>query len=214
MKATLVHPCGCEKCRSGEVHPDRAFHQQINVLASRLDERQRRWFIAFEAMHLGPGGARLLGQITGVNRHTIERGRRELEAGLTQCPTDRLRAPGGGRPAAEERDPKVLDALEALVAPETAGDPMGRRAKGKRSSLATLSTALTAAGHAVSRPTVSRLLRKLDYSPKVNARRSEARSSPADRDAQFKHIAVQRSRFQATRDPVISVDTKKKGTRR
>jgi len=152
----------------------------------------------------------LLAQITGMNRHTIERGRRELSAGLKERPADRIRVPGGGRPAAEERDPQLLGALEALVVPETAGDPMGRRAKGKRSSLATLSTALSAAGHPASRPTVSRLLRKLEYSPKVNARRTEANSSPADRDTQFKHIAAQRARFEAAGEPVISVDTKKR----
>ena len=149
-----------------------------------------------------------------MNRHTIERGCRELAAGLTDCPTDRLRAPGGGRPTAEVRDPALIGALETLVAPATAGDPMGRRAKATRSSLATLSTALTAGGHPVSRPTVSRLLRKLKYSPKVNARRTEAHSSPVDRDTQFKHIAAQRARFKATADPVISVDAKKKGTGR
>ena len=210
MTAELVHSCECKKCRWGEEHPDRAFHQHVNVLASRLDERQRRWFVALEAMRIGHGGQQLLAQITGMNRHTIERGRHELEAELTGCAAKRLRAPGGGRPAAEERDPGVIDALEALVAPETAGDPMGRRAKGKRSSLATLSTALTQAGHPVSRPTVSRLLRKLEYSPKVNARRTEAKSSPADRDTQFRHIAKQRARFEAAGDPVISVDTKKR----
>jgi hypothetical protein len=112
------------------------------------------------------------------------------------------------------QDPALLPTLEAFLAPETAGDPMGRRAKAKRRSLRHLSAALSAAGHPASRPTVARLLRQLGYSPKVNARRTEAHSSPADRDTQFKHIAKQRSRFQATRDPVISVDTKKKGTHR
>jgi hypothetical protein len=210
MTAALVHSCKCEKCRWGEAHLDQAFHRHINVLASRLDERQRRWFIALEAMRIGHGGQQLLAQITGMNRHTIERGRRELDEGLNNCATDRLRAPGGGRPAAEEHDPGVVDALEALVAPETAGDPMGRRAKGKRSSLATLSKALGAVGHPASRPTVSRLLRKLKYSPKVNARRTEAKSSPADRNTQFRHIATQRTRFEVAGDPVISVDTKKR----
>ena len=99
-------------------------------------------------------------------------------------------------------------------APETAGDPMGRRAKGTRSSLRQLSTALSAAGHPASRPTVARLLRQLGYSPKVNARRTEARSSPAERDAQFRHITKQRAQFQATGQPIISVDTKKKGADR
>lgn len=214
MSALPIHRCECGKCRSRASHPDRALHRQINLLASRLDEQQRRWFVALEAMHFGCGGQQLLAQVTGMDRHTIERGRRELSAGLKERPADRIRLPGGGRPAAELRDPALLGALQALVAPETAGDPMARRAAAKRSSLAHLSAMLTTRGHAVSRPTVSRLLRQLGYLPKVNARRCEARSSPAERGAQFEHIAAQRARFAAAGDPIISVDTKKKGAHR
>jgi len=214
MTPLLVHPCECEDCCSFMEHTDRALHGQINLLASRLNEQQRRWFVGLEALRIGHGGQRLLTQITGMDRHTIERGIRELEAGLSECPTERLRAPGGGRPKVEARDPEIVPALEALVAPETAGDPMGRRAKTKRSSLAHLSRALKRKGHRASRSTVSRLLNDLDYSPKANARRTEARSSPAERDAQFKHIAAQRTQFQATADPIISVDAKKKGAGR
>ncbi|GAC1530524.1 MAG: hypothetical protein NVS2B4_09430 [Ramlibacter sp.] len=214
MSALPIHRCECVKCRSRAPHPDRALHRQINLLASRLDEQQRRWLVALEAMRLGRGGQQLLAQITGMDRHTIGRGCRELAAGLRDRPAERIRLPGGGRPAAEARDPALLGALDALVAPETAGDPMGRRAAAKRSSLAHLSTTLTADGHPVSRPTVSRLLRQLGYSPKVNARRCEARSSTAEREAQFQHIAQQRARFAAAGDPVISVDTKKKGADR
>ena len=55
-----------------------------------------------------------------------------------------------------------------------------------------------------------RLLRQLGYSPKVNARRTEARSSPPERAAQFQPIAEQRKQFQAVGEPIISVDTKKR----
>jgi hypothetical protein len=184
------------------------------VLISRLDEQQRRWFVALEAERLGRGGETLLAQITGLNRRTIRRGRRELAAGLAERSTERVRASGGGRPAREVQDRELVPALETLLAPETAGGPMGRRAKGKRSSLRHLSAALAAAGHPASRLTVARLLRQLGYSPKVNARRTEARSSPPERDAQFQHIAEQRAQFQAAGEPIISVDTKKKGTDR
>jgi hypothetical protein len=189
-------------------------HTQINLLVSRLDEQQRRWFVALEAQRLGRGGARLLAQITGLSPHTIRRGRRELAAGLAARPAARVRAPGGGRPARETQDPELVPALEALLQFETAGDPMGRRAKAKRSSLHHLSTTLAEAGHPASRPTVARLLRQLGYSPKANARRTEARSAPPDRDAQFRHIAEQRAQFAAAGEPIISVDTKKKGTGR
>jgi hypothetical protein len=214
MSASAVHRCTCPTCRAPEPHPDRVLHQQINLLVSRLDEQQRRWFVAFEATRLGHGGAQRLAGITGMSRHTIRRGRRELEAGLADRSPERVRAPGGGRPTREAQDPELRSALETLLAPETAGDPMGRRARAKRSSLVQLSTTLTARGHPASRPTVARLLRELGYSPKVNARRTEARGSPPERDAQFRHIAGQRARFEDTGAPIVSVDSKKKGTHR
>jgi len=206
-----VHRCACASCRRRRPHPARALHAEINLFASRLDEQQRRWFVALEAGRVGHGGAQLLAQITGLSPHTIRRGRRELDAGLADRPVDRVRAPGGGRPAREAQDPALVPALEAVLAEETAGDPMGRRPKAKRSSLAHLSATLSAEGHAASRPTVSRLLRQLGYSPKVNARRTGVRSSPPERDAQFAHIAAQRQQFAAAREPVVSVDAKKEG---
>src|SRR4051794_41561755 len=160
MSSLVVRPCGCPRCRDGEPHPDRVVHQHINLLVARLDEQQRRWFVALEAERLGRGGDTLLARITGLNRRTIRRGRRELAAGLAERPTERVRAPGGGRPAREAQDPALLPTLEALLAPETAGDPTGCRAKAERSSLQHLSAALSAAGHPASRPTVARLLRQ------------------------------------------------------
>ena len=58
-----------------------------------------------------------------------------------------------------------------------------------RSSLRTLSAKLEAAGHAISPPTVGRLLRKLDYSLHVNAKKLEASSNHPDRGRQFDYIA-------------------------
>jgi hypothetical protein len=214
MQPPPVHVCQCPKCRSRKPHPERALHHQINLLLSRLDEQQRRWYVALESNRVGHGGDRLLAEITGLSEHTIRRGRRELDSELADRPLQHVRAAGGGRPAAEEQDPALEPTLEALLASETAGDPMGRRAKAKRSSLRRLSAALTAAGHPTSHPTVSRLLRQLGYSPKANARRKEAKSSSPERNKQFEYIAAQRRRFLEAGEPVISVDTKKKGADR
>jgi hypothetical protein len=211
MTHSPVHRCECPLCQSAEPRPDQAFHHRMNAFLSRLNEPRRRWFVALEAMRLGHGGKHLLTQITGMSPTTILRGRHELEAGLAGCPELHMRAPGGGRPAAEKRDPELEQALETVLALETAGDPMGRRLKAKRSSLQHLSAALKRKGHVVSRPTVSKLLRKLKYSPKVNARRTEVRgASAAERHEQFDHINEQREDFHTTGDPIIRVDTKKK----
>lgn len=211
MASIPIHHCGCAHCQSGRPHADQAYHQFINLLLSQLNEPQRRWFAALEAMHLGHGGRKLMAQISGMSPMTIRRGCRELEMGLADCPEHAQRTAGGGRPTAEVHDPVLEASLEAILAAETAGDPMGQRRKAKRSSLRALSAKLGAAGHPVSRSTVAKLLRKMDYSPKANARRAEARSvPPQQRSAQFDHITAQRAQFAAAGDPVISVDTKKK----
>lgn len=209
MPKPRLHVCRCAVCRSRRPQPERRLHQQLNLLISRLDERQRRWFVALEAQRRGHGGTRQMAEITGLSERTIRRGRREWAAGQVAHAAARVRAPGAGRRASERRDSALLAVLAALLAPETAGDPQCL-AKYKRSSLRTLSARLRAAGHPASPPTVARLLRQLGYSPKANVRRAEARTVPAERDAQFRHIAAQRAAFHAARAPVISVDTKKK----
>ena len=213
MATSVLHECGCAACCSSKPHPDQLLHRQINLLISRLDEQQRRWFAAVEATRQGYGGVQRLAEITGLERHTIARGQRELASGLADRPAERIRCQGGGRPARERQDAGLTTALADLLGPETAGDPMGQRAKTKRRSLQQLSEALSATGHSASRPTVARLLRKLGYSPKANARRGEARSSP-ERNAQFEHIAAERRQFEALGAPIISVDSKKKGADR
>lgn len=211
MSSLPVHRCECAQCRAHKPHPNRVYHHQINLFLSRLNEPQRRWFAALEALRIGHGGQRLVAQIIGLSSMTIRRGCREIESGLADCPDNSLRAPGGGRPMLEVHDPGLATAVETLLASETAGDPTGRRPKAKRSSLRALSAKLTAAGHPVSRMTVARLLRQTGYSPKANARRTEARgASAAQRNVQFEHITEQRDQFAATGNPVISVDTKKK----
>ena len=75
----------------------------MNVFLSRLDEAQRRWYVALESQRIGHGGDRLLSQITGLDEATIRRGREELQAELASCPEDRVRQPGAGRPSVEKK---------------------------------------------------------------------------------------------------------------
>jgi hypothetical protein len=75
----------------------------MNVLISRLNEAQRRWYVALESQRSGHGGDRLLSQITGLDEATIRRGREELQAELADCPAERVRQPGAGRPSVEKK---------------------------------------------------------------------------------------------------------------
>ncbi len=106
MVAKVVHECECEACQRGENAEQKAYHQQMNLLLSRLDEQQRRWYAAVESNKLGYGGDVQMARITGLNVETIRRGRRELAAELAQRPMERVRVEGGGRPAVEKNSPK------------------------------------------------------------------------------------------------------------
>src|SRR5437764_13893040 len=102
MSSSAVRVCQCPSCEQEAPHPDRERHRQMNVFLSRLDEAQRRWYVALEAERLGPGGGRLLAQVTGLDEETIGRGSGELAAGVAQQPADRVRRPGGGRAPVEK----------------------------------------------------------------------------------------------------------------
>jgi hypothetical protein len=103
MADTVVHCCSCPLCQSGQDHPDQQLHYQINLLMSRLDEQQRRWFAALESNKAGYGGDTLFSLITGLHVDTIRRGREELDAELQGRPSDRVRRPGAGRPRGEKK---------------------------------------------------------------------------------------------------------------
>ena len=103
MPSPEVHRCQCPHCQEEAPHPDQVLHHHMNVLLSRLDEQQRRWYAAIEANRLGHGGEQLVAQITGLDPHTIRRGRQELAVSLTERPTDRVRVPGAGRPPVEKK---------------------------------------------------------------------------------------------------------------
>ncbi len=103
MPHSDIHTCKCIPCQHEESHPDQTLHHQMNMLLSRLDEQQRRWYVAVEAKRLGHGGIEHLVQITGISAKTIRRGMQELEAELSTRPLERIRLEGGGRHRVEKK---------------------------------------------------------------------------------------------------------------
>jgi hypothetical protein len=71
---------------------------------STLNEQQRRLYAGMESVRLGRGGDRWIAQITGLDVHTVSRGRRELLA--QDLALDRIRDRGGGRPPVEKKRPR------------------------------------------------------------------------------------------------------------
>ncbi len=97
----------------------------------------------------------------------------------------------------------------AVVEPQTAGDPMGKRGKWLNCRLADIVQALKGVGKQVSQPVISRVLKAREYRLHQNVKQHEGTAHP-QRDQQFSYIAEQRSAHEETGQPTISVDTKKK----
>ena len=71
---------------------------------STLNEHQRRLYAGMESVRLGHGGDRWIAQLTGLDVHTVSRGRRELLA--QDLALERIRGRGAGRPLVEKKRPK------------------------------------------------------------------------------------------------------------
>jgi hypothetical protein len=73
----------------------------VAFFMSLLDERQRRLFAALESLRIGRGGDEAVARATGMDPHTIAKGRRELHA--RDRALERARHPGGGRKCVEKK---------------------------------------------------------------------------------------------------------------
>jgi hypothetical protein len=184
--------------------------QKFEGLVPVMDERVRRQWAACEARSLGWGGISVVAAATGMSRSTIRTGIKELtereQSGSK--PSARVRRAGGGGKPLVETDPAIARALEALVEPQTRGDPMSPL-RWTLKSTSRLAAELTDQNHPVSARKVAALLKDADYSLQGNRKTREG-STHQDRDAQFQHINARVTSTQARGQPVVSVDAKKK----
>jgi hypothetical protein len=185
-----------------------AIRQRWELVGSKLNERDRRLFAAAEVRTAGWGGLAVVSKITGLAASTIGRGLKDIDAAADKLPSGRVRRKGGGRHPLTKNDPTLLDDLRQLVEPATLGDPV-RPLLWVSKSHEKLAAALRLMGHVICANSVRKLLLELGFSRQAN-RKADEGSEHADRDAQFEHINEQVITAQATGQPVISVDTKKR----
>jgi Rhodopirellula transposase DDE domain len=184
-----------------------AIRTRFRRLIPFLNERERRLYLANEALSLGRGGVTAVSLASGTARSTINRGIRELRDGSNTI-EGRIRQQGGGRRRAEVAQPGLLEALKSVIDDAIRGDPESPLLWVSRSQRKIV-VALAEHGFQVSHFVIGNLLRKIGYSCQANRKTREGSNHP-DRDAQFKYINETVKKSIAAGDPVISVDTKKK----
>jgi hypothetical protein len=173
---------------------------------------------AAEAKSLGRGGVSTVAKAVGMSRTTIHAGLADIKKAVSvesSVPPGsksrtllRVRATGGGRKKLTSKDDSLLRDLDALVEPTTRGDPMSAL-RWTCKSTHHLAAELKKKSHQVSQRTVCDLLSQMHYSLQ-STRKTREGGKHEDRDAQFMHIAKTVAHYQASGNPVISVDTKKK----
>ena len=182
--------------------------QDFARISPFLDERTTRLYVANQSLSLGRGGKTLVSRALSISRVRINNGIKEL---LSQNPLpseDKQRRKGGGRKSLDIHHPEINTQLESLISPYTRGDPMNPL-KWCSKSLRKIAAAMKEKGLPISHVSIEKYLLNNGYSLQAN-RKTDEGASEEDRDKQFEHINTKAKLFMSEKEPVISVDCKKK----
>lgn len=185
---------------------DDKLKEKLSVLLPSLNEKQRRLLVGAEAIAFGYGGIKFLSDITGMSTNTITKGIREIGRGDEDA--SRIRSKGSGRKKLTIKYPDIESCIEDIIEPDACGDPESPL-RWTCKSVRNISDFLGKKGYSVSRQSVARILRAMEYRLQGNRKAKEGIDHP-DRNKQFRFISMACKRFLSKGNPVISVDTKKK----
>lgn len=174
-----------------------------------LSEKVQRMMLGSDAEVFGYGGVTLVSRLSGVTRPTIILGKKELNKKVKTTDISKVRKKGGGRKTEIEKQSGLKEALTLLMEPITRGHPESVL-MWTCVSTRNLALALKEKGFTVSYKIVGRLLSSMGYSLQANVKGFEASSQHPDRNEQFRYINKIAMKYIKTKQPVISVDTKKK----
>lgn len=181
--------------------------ERIAMMLPQLNEKQKRLFLASEALSYGRGGIAEVIRITQASRNTIKRGICELKNGVKY--NGEVRKRGGGPKYTEEKYPDIEDRIRALIDGATYGNPE-RVLSYTTESLRKIEMELKKQEVNVSYVTIGEILESMGYSKQQNKKMMQVGKPHPDRNAQFEHINATAAEYIAAGEPVISVDTKKK----
>ena len=190
---------------------DKKQEEKIKMMLPLLNEKQRRIYLASEAIAMGRGGITGVSRVSGISRSVITAGIKEINEGNTDMLSINapIRRKGAGRKPITESQPGIKDALEKLVSDSTFGDPMSPLLWTTK-SLRNLADEMVAEGFRIGYRKVGYLLEEMGYSLQKNQKMNQVGEEHPDRDAQFNHINEKVKTFGAAEYPVISIDCKKK----
>lgn len=186
---------------------EKSIEFRLHTMLPILNEKQQRLYLATEAKSLGHGGITTISRLSGVSKNRISRGISQINEN-DQLPAGRVRKAGGGRKKEEDKQTGLKDAIEETVSAHTMGNPENPLIWSSK-SLRHIQAALKESGYSVSHEVIRKILISLGYSLQLNRKTKEG-GGHVDRNAQFEFINSKAKFFFSEKDPVISVDCKKK----
>ncbi len=185
---------------------DKKLADKLNSFLPFLNEEQKRIYLAVEASSIGRGGKAKIEKLIGVSHNTINKGLRELAAGIPVKPNEKIRKEGGGRK--KKITPRIWEKIEVFIEPHKRGEPESPL-QWVSKSLRNIEGALKADGIAASYRIIGEALKEKGFSLQSNRKTYEGKGHQ-DRDAQFEFINRKVKEFMSENQPVISVDAKKR----
>ena len=185
--------------------------EKIQTMLPLLNEKQKRLYLASEAMAIGRGGVAEVSRASGMSRSVINAGIKDIKAKDPDVLSENapIRRKGAGRKPITETQPGIKDALNNLVCDATYGNPENPLCWTTK-SLRNLANELYEKGFKIGYRKVGYLLEEMGYSLQMNRKMNQVGEEHPDRDEQFQYINQKVKVFGSAGYPVISIDCKKK----
>ena len=182
--------------------------QKMRSFFATLNEKNRRQYAGIEAIKLGHGGQKYISSVLGCHHQTVMAGIDEIVNG-TEMPEGRIRKPGGGRKKIIETEENIDEVFFEILSRHTAGSPINAETKWTNLSLKEISEAFESKGMNISPHVVKQLLKKHGFVER-KMQKAVTMKTCKDRNEQFERINKLINEYSKSKNPIISIDAKKK----
>jgi len=183
-------------------------NQKYEQIYTYLNERTKRIWAVSEAIAIWSWWKKIVYEATKIDYKTIKRWILELENKSNLVINERIRIKWWWRKKLSEKNKKLKKDIEKIIESSTRWDPEAPLLRCSK-SLRKISNELVKKGYKISHSTIWLELKDMWYSLQSN-RKTQEWWNHEDRDKQFNFIYEKTKSFQLEKQPVISVDTKKK----
>ena len=182
--------------------------QKMRSFFDTLNEKSRRQYAGVEAIKLGHGGQKYISSVLGCHPQTVKAGIDEI-FNRTEIPEESIRKTGGGRKKIIEMEDNIDEVFFEILNHHTAGSPINAETKWTNLSLKEISEAFESKGMNISPHVVKQLLKKHGFVERKMQKTIKMKDCK-DRNEQFERINKLINEYKESKNPIISMDAKKK----